>query len=178
MTTLGFRVRVTDLVFVFRSASLVLKQVSICIRKPLISQLSFYNIVIFSCFRWFLVVLDAFRMFLDHFRSFQIVLGRFRSFQIVLGRFSWLLTLVSTVVCRCFSKQGFLKISENLQERNCVGNSFLVKLQTIRVKQSILLSRSGFSSCEYLSYCIFRSVIQVSIFHLRRYLIFSLFFKI
>ena len=149
MTTLGFRVRVTDLVFVFRSASLVLKQVSICIRKPLISQLSFYNIVIFSCFRWFLVVLDAFRMFLDHFRSFQIVLGRFRSFQIVLGRLSWLLTLVSTVVCRCFSKQGFLKISENLQERNCVGNSFLVKLQTFRVKQSILLSRSGFSSCEY-----------------------------
>ena len=167
MTTLGFRVRVTGLVFVFRSASLVLKQVSICIRKPVISQLSFY----IRYFQSFQMLLECFQIILGRFRSFQIVLDRFRLFQLV-PHFSKYCRL------QVLFKTRFLKISENLQERNCVGNSFLVKLQTIRVKQSILLSRSGFSSCEYLSYCIFRSVIQVSIFHLWRCLIFSLFFKI
>ena len=33
MTTSGFRVRVTGLVFIFKSVSLVLKQVAACIRK-------------------------------------------------------------------------------------------------------------------------------------------------
>ena len=75
ITASGFRIQVTDLVFVFKSAFLVLKQVPTCIRKdklPLISQLSFY---------------------IGYFWSFQMVLGRFRPF---LGRFSSFLNLVST----------------------------------------------------------------------------------
>ena len=70
MTASGFRFRVTGLVFVFKSASLVLKQVPTCIRKPKTNifdkSIKFLN--------WlFLVVLDG-------FRSFSVVLDRFSSF--------------------------------------------------------------------------------------------------
>ena len=58
MTASGFRVRVTGLVFVFKSASLVLKQAPTCIRKPktLDKSIKFLH--------WlFLAVLDGFRSF-------------------------------------------------------------------------------------------------------------------
>ena len=82
MTASGFKVRVIGLVFIFKSASLVLKQVPTCIRKrqiPLISQLSFY----IGYFWSFQMVLGHLRTFLDGFSSCQMVLGRFRSFQLV-----------------------------------------------------------------------------------------------
>ena len=70
MTASGFRVRVTGLVFVFKSASLALKQVPTCIWNP--------------------KALDKSVKFI------LIIFGRFIWFQIVLGRFSSFLTLVST----------------------------------------------------------------------------------
>ena len=76
MTSSGFRVRVIGLVFVFKSASVVLKQVPTCIRKPKTN--TFDKSIKFL--HWLSLV------FLDGFRSFQAVLGRFGS----------LLTLVST----------------------------------------------------------------------------------
>ena len=67
MTPSGFRVRVTGLVFVFKAASLVLKQVPTCIRK--LNTNTFNKSIKFL--HWlFLVVLDGFRSFLDCFRSF------------------------------------------------------------------------------------------------------------
>ena len=69
MTASGFRVRVTGLVFVFKSVSLVLKQVPTCIRKPKTN--TFGKSIKLLC-SLFLVVLDG-------FRSFEMVLGRFRS---------------------------------------------------------------------------------------------------
>ena len=69
MTASGFRVQFTGLFFVFKSASLILKQVPTCIRKPKTfdKSVKFLN--------WFfLVVLDGFRSFLDRFRSFLLVL--------------------------------------------------------------------------------------------------------
>ena len=90
MTTSGFRVRATGLAFVFKSASLVLKHVPTCIRKPKTKNTFHksikFSFVIFGSFRWFEVVLDSFRLFLDRFRSLQIILSCFSSF----------LTLVST----------------------------------------------------------------------------------
>ena len=83
MTASGFRVRVACLVFVFKPASLVLKQVPTCIRKP---NTNTFDKSIKFLHLLFLVVLDG-------FRSFQMVLSRF---QIVLGCFSSFLTLVST----------------------------------------------------------------------------------
>ena len=72
MAASGFRDRVTGLVFVFKSASLVLKHAQTAFENlrqiPLISQLSFY--IIFGRFNWFQVVLCGFRSFLDRFRSF------------------------------------------------------------------------------------------------------------
>ena len=82
MTASGFRVRVTGLVFVFKSACLVLQQVPNCIRKPktnTFDKSSFYFGYSWSIqmvsghFRWFQVV----------FRSFYVVLDRFRLFQLV-----------------------------------------------------------------------------------------------
>ena len=70
----GFRVRVTGLFFVFKWASLVLKQVPTCISKPKIN--TFDESIKFL--RWlFLVVLDRIQVDLDGFKSF---LDRFRSF--------------------------------------------------------------------------------------------------
>ena len=67
MTASGFRVRLTGLVFVFKSASPALKQVLTCIRKPKTN--TFDKLINFL--KWlFLVLLDGFRLFLDHFRSF------------------------------------------------------------------------------------------------------------
>ena len=66
MTTSGFRVRVTGLVF-FKSAFLVLKQVPTCIGKPKTN--TFDKSIKFL--HWlFLVVSDGFRSFVDGFRSF------------------------------------------------------------------------------------------------------------
>ena len=93
MTASGFRVRVIGLVFVFKSASLTLKQVPTCIRKP---KTNTFDKSIKFLHRLFWVVLDSFRSFqivLGHFRS---LLDRFSSFQIILGGFSLSLTLVST----------------------------------------------------------------------------------
>ena len=60
MTASGFRTRVTGLVFVFKLASLALKQVPTCIRKPKTN--TFDKSIKFL--HWlFLVVLDGFRMF-------------------------------------------------------------------------------------------------------------------
>ena len=67
MTASGFKVRVTGLVFVFKSASLALKEVPTCIRKPKTN--TFDKSIKFL--HWlFLVVLVGFRSFLDRFRSF------------------------------------------------------------------------------------------------------------
>ena len=90
MTTSGFSVRVTGLVF-FKSASLALKQVPTCIRKPKTN--TFDKSIKFLHWLFFVV--------LDGFRSLQMVLG---CFQIVLGRFSSSLTLVSTKI------MNFLKL--------------------------------------------------------------------
>ena len=88
MKASGFRVRVTGLVFVFKSVSLALKQVPICIRKPKtntfgksIKFLHWLFLVVLDSFRSFQMVLGCFRQFLDRIRSFQVVLDRFRSFQ-------------------------------------------------------------------------------------------------
>ena len=71
MTASGFRVRVTGLVFVFKSASLALKQVPTCIREPKTN--TFDKSIKFL--HWLvLVVLDGFRSFLDRLRSFWLVL--------------------------------------------------------------------------------------------------------
>ena len=75
--------------FIEKSASLTLKQVPTCIRKPktnTLSQLSSYN----GC------VLGCFQIVLGRFRSFQIVLDCYRLFQIALGHFSSFLILLST----------------------------------------------------------------------------------
>ena len=78
MTASGFRVRVIGLVFVFKSASLVLKQDPTCIRKPMtntfeksIKFLHWLFLVVLDGFRSFQIVLGHFRSFLDRFRSFQ-----------------------------------------------------------------------------------------------------------
>ena len=80
MTASGSSVRVTGLVFVFKSASLMLKQIPTCIRKPKTN--TFDKSIKFL--HWlFLVVLDGFRliqMVLSRFRSF---LNRLRSFQLI-----------------------------------------------------------------------------------------------
>ena len=67
MTASGFRVRVTGLVFVFKSASLVLKQVPTCIRK-LKTNIFDKSIKFLHCL--VLVVLDVFSSFYVVFRSF------------------------------------------------------------------------------------------------------------
>ena len=73
MTVSGFRVRVTGLVFVFKLASLALKQGPTCIREPKTN--TFDKSIKFL--HWlFLVVLDGFRSLLDRFRSFKVVLAR------------------------------------------------------------------------------------------------------
>ena len=103
MTASGFRVRVTGLVFAFKQASLVLKQVPTCIRKhrqPLISQLSFY-----IGYFW------TFQMVSDRFKWFQVVL---RSFQIVSGCFSSFLTLAST-------SKSTIETPERGQRRSCLS---------------------------------------------------------
>ena len=69
MTASGFRVRVTGLVFVFKSVSLALKQVPTCIWKP--------------------------ETFDKSVNFILVVFGRFIQFQVVLDRFSSFLTLVS-----------------------------------------------------------------------------------
>ena len=89
MTVSAFRVQVTGLVFVFKLASLTLKQVPTCIPKPKTN--TFDKSIKFL--HWFQMVLGCLRLFqitLGWFRLFQIVLGRFESFQLVL-------TLVSTL---------------------------------------------------------------------------------
>ena len=58
MTASGFRVRVTGLVFVFKSACLALKQVPTCIRQPRTNTFDKLD-----GFRWFQVLLDGFRSF-------------------------------------------------------------------------------------------------------------------
>ena len=77
MTASGFRVRVTGLVFAFKSASLVLKQVPACIRKPKtntfdksINFLNWLYLVVLDGFRLFQIVLGRFKSLLDRFRSF------------------------------------------------------------------------------------------------------------
>ena len=58
MTVSGFSVRVTGLVFVFKSASLVLKQSLTCIRKAKTNTFD-KTLVIFGRFRSCQVVLDS-----------------------------------------------------------------------------------------------------------------------
>ena len=70
MTASGFRVRVTGLVFVFKSAFFALTQVPTCIWKP--------------------------KTFDKSINFILVIFGGFIRFQIVLGRFSSFLTLVST----------------------------------------------------------------------------------
>ena len=60
MTASGLRVQVTGLVFVFKSASLVLRQVPTCIRKP---KTNTYDKSIKFLHLLFLVVLDGARSF-------------------------------------------------------------------------------------------------------------------
>ena len=121
MTALGFRVRVTGLVFVFKSASLVLNQVSTC------TQTNTFDDSV-KCLHWlFLVILDGFSLFqmalgrfgliLERSRSFQVVLGRLRLFQMVLDRFSSFLTLVSKTgpIFTNFKQLGSLPFSNLLR---------------------------------------------------------------
>ena len=82
MTASAFRVQVTGLVFIFKSAFLVLKQVPTCVRKP---KTNTFDKSIKFLYWLFLITLDGFRLF-------QMVLGRF---QIVLVCFSSFLILVS-----------------------------------------------------------------------------------
>ena len=60
ITASGFRVRVTGLVFVLKSAFLVLKQVPTCIRK---SKTNFFDNSIKFLHWLYLVVIDGFRSF-------------------------------------------------------------------------------------------------------------------
>ena len=105
MMASGFRVRVTGLVF--KLASLVLKQVPICISKPQANTFDksivfnighFWSIqMVLSHFRWFLVGFRLFQVVLNCFSSFLTLvstgLGHFRLFQlillIVLARYRW-----------------------------------------------------------------------------------------
>ena len=127
MTASGFRVRVTGLVFVFKSACLALKQVPTCIRKPktntfdksikLLHWLFWSFQMVSGCFTW---ILGRFRSFLDRFRSFQIVLGCFRLFQIFLVRFSSLLTLVSTQFFRHKPLVNFFNSLFTVESNICI----------------------------------------------------------
>ena len=103
MKASSFIIRVTGLVFVFKSESLVLKQVPTCIRK--LKTNTFDKSIKFL--QWlFLVVLNGFRSFqmlLGHFRSF------FRLFQVVLRCFISFLTLVSIT-----NLSGVTKVTVNL----------------------------------------------------------------
>ena len=108
MTVSGFRVRVTGLVLVFKSASLVLKQVPTQIRKPKTNN--FDKSVVLEGFRSFYMALGRLRSF---FRLFQVVLDRFSLLQLV-PHFS------KYLVYRYSSKQVLLKVS---QESTCVGVS-------------------------------------------------------
>ena len=90
MTASCFRVLATGLVSVFKSASIVLKQVPTFIRKhktnifdKSIKFLHRLFLAVLDVCRLFQMVLGCFRSFLDCFRSFQIVLDRFRLFQLV-----------------------------------------------------------------------------------------------
>ena len=97
MMASGFRVRVTGLVF--KLASLVLKQVPICISKPQANTFDksivfnighFWSIqMVLSHFRWFLVGFRLFQVVLNCFSSFlTLVKYRLRSFQVVLAHSS------------------------------------------------------------------------------------------
>ena len=108
MSASGFRVRVACLVFVFKPALLVLKQVPTCIREP---KTNTFDKSVKVLHLLFLVVLDGFKSFLD----------RFRTFQIVLGCFSLFFTLVST------SKLGI--------QQSC-GNVISMKFQNNFIKIS------------------------------------------
>ena len=82
MTASGFRVRVTGLVFVFKSACLVLQQVPNCIRKPKTN--TFDKSSFYFGYSWsFQMVSGHFIWFQVVFRSFYVVLDRFRLFQLV-----------------------------------------------------------------------------------------------
>ena len=78
MRASGFRVPVTGQVFVFKSASLALKQVLTCIKKPKTNTLDDKSIkllhwlffVVLDGFRPFWMVLGCCKSFLDRFRSF------------------------------------------------------------------------------------------------------------
>ena len=77
MTATGFTVRVTSLFFLFKSASLVLKQIPACTRKHktnafgrLTKYLHWLLLVVLDGFRSFKMILGRFSSFLDHFSSF------------------------------------------------------------------------------------------------------------
>ena len=84
MTASGLMVQVTALVFVFKSTSLVLKQVPTCIRKP---KTNIFDKSIRFLHWLFLVVLDGFKSFQMVLCCLQIILGHFRSLKVVLDRF-------------------------------------------------------------------------------------------
>ena len=117
MTASGFRVGVTGLVFVFKLASLALKQVSNCIQKPKTN--TFGKLIKFL----YQLLHGLFLVVLDGFRSFQMVLGRFRLF---LGRFSSFLTLVSTL------------IRWNISQGQCQRKSILIFLVQKELSQRFL----------------------------------------
>ena len=122
MMASGFRVRLTGLVFVFKSTSLALIQVPTCIRKL---KTNTFDKSIKFLYWLFLVVLDGFRSFqmvLGRFRSF---LDRFRSFQIVLGRFSSFLTLVSTT-CRSTLGMDYPIVNYDVFRRNFLSCKVLM----------------------------------------------------
>ena len=102
MMASGFRVRVTGLVFVLQSASLILKQVPTCIRKP---KTNTFDKSIMFLYWLFLVVLDGFRSLQMVLGRFQIVLGRFRSFQVVLARSSLSKYLWNTHITQYLKKE-------------------------------------------------------------------------
>ena len=111
MMASGFMVRVTGVVFVFKSASLVLKQVPTCIRKP--KNNTFDKSIKFL--HWlFLVFSDGFWQFQMVLCRFSSFLDRFRSFQIVLGHFSLFLTLVSNL----FKMSGISNWGPLVTDRN------------------------------------------------------------
>ena len=83
MTASGFRVRITSLVFAFKSASLVLNQDPAYIRKPKKSTFDQSIKFLHWLFWSFQIVSGRFRWFQVIFRSFQVALYRFRSFQLV-----------------------------------------------------------------------------------------------
>ena len=84
MTVSGIRVRVTGIVFVFRSTSLVLKQVPTCIPKP---EKNTFDTSVKFLHQLFFVVLDGIKSFQMVLGRLQIVLGCFRLFQVILDRF-------------------------------------------------------------------------------------------